>query len=470
MKKSISSVAVAAAAFGLLMPATASAMTLQDALAAAYVSNPTLNAQRAAVRATDENVPQALSGWRPSVSVEASTGKQVIESSSLRSTGDREVGTMPDSYSVTVQQPIFNGFGTVNAVDAAESQVLAARGQLTAVEQQVLLSAAEAYVNVLREMSVLELNVNNEQVLRRQLEATQDRFEVGEITRTDVSQAESRLAGAVAGRLAAEGNLKSARAVFERVVGLPPENLEWPGDFSEKLPPSLADAIERALSEQPQVIAARHGAEAALNNVGVVRSELLPSVALQANASRAYNNSTHDSFSHSQSIMAVVSMPLYQSGGTWSRLRQAKHSAGQARIQVDEALQETRASTVQAWEGLQAARAQIESLTAQVDASQVALEGVQREAQVGARTVLDVLDAEQELLNARVNLVGARRDERYAAYQLLSALGQLTADGLGLPVTVYDPATHYEDVRNQWIGSSDAAEQDADGAAMEAAN
>lgn len=462
MKKPISAAALAAAAFGLLMPATGSAMTLEEALAAAYVTNPTLNAQRAAVRATDESVPQALSGWRPTVTVQGDIGRQ--RSETRLATGITSDDTLtPRSVGLTVRQPVFSGFGTVNAVDAAENQVLAARGQLTAVEQQVLLAAAEAYINVLREMSVLELNVNNEQVLRRQLEATRDRFEVGEITRTDVSQAESRLAGAIAGRLAAQADLETARAVFERVVGVPPENLDWPGEFEGKLPGSLEEAIARALEEQPQIIAARYAASAALENVDVVRAELLPSVSLQAQAQRAYESSTTLDRVDSQTIQAVVSVPLYQSGGTWSRLREAKHLAGQRRIQVDEALQETRAATVQGWEGLQAARAQIESLTAQVDAAEVALEGVQREAQVGARTVLDVLDAEQELLNARVNLVRARRDERYAAYQLLSAMGQLTAGNLGLPVTVYDPSEHYEDVRDQWFGTSTAAEKDEAG-------
>lgn len=468
MKKSIS-LAALAAAISLIAPASAGAMTLEEALATAYVSNPTLNAQRAAMRATDESVPQALSGWRPTVSVNGSIGRQEVETSALRGAdADRDFYGTPNTYGVTVQQPLFNGYGTVNAVDAAENQVLAARGELTAVEQAVLLDAAQAYMNVLREMAVLDLNVNNEQVLRRQLEATQDRFQVGEITRTDVSQAESRLAGAIAGRLGAEAELQTARATFARIIGVSPENLDWPqGEMGAAVPENLPQAIELALNEQPQVIAARYAARAATEAIDVVRSELLPSVALQASAQRAYNNTGPDSFQHSQSIQAVVNVPLYQSGAVWSRLREAKHTAGQLRIQVDEALQQTRARTVQAWEGLQAARAQIESLTAQVEASQVALEGVQREAQVGARTVLDVLDAEQELLNARVNLVRARRDERVAAYQLLSALGRLTADGLGLPVTVYDPAEHYNDVRDSWFGSSTGADQDADVAGRE---
>jgi outer membrane protein len=452
-----------ATALGFLLPAGAQAMSLEDALAAAYVSNPTLNAARAEMRAADEQVPQALSGWRPTVSLSGDVG---VEHSEIRSatTGAEIDDTLtPRSYGVSLSQPVFDGFGTTNAVNAAENAVLAARGQLTAVEQGILLGAAQAYMDVLRALAVVDLRVNNEQVLSRQLDATRDRFEVGEITRTDVSQAESRLAGAVAGRLAAEADLQSARATFERLVGVPPESLEWPDEFEATLPTSKDAAVAEALEGQPQVIAARYAALAAQDSVGVVRAELLPSVSVQASASKAYESSTSVDRADSEAVQAVVRVPLYQSGSMWSRLREAKHTAGQRRIEVDEALQTTRENTVQAWEGLLSARAQIKSLSAQVEAAQVALEGVQREAQVGARTVLDVLDAEQELLNARVELVSARRNERVASYQLLSAMGRLTAPALSLPVTPYDPSQHYDDIRDRWFGSSEAAEKDQAG-------
>lgn len=442
--------------------APASALTLEEALAAAYVSNPTLQAERARVRGVDEQVPQALSGWRPTVQLNGDVGRQHIESSGGSVIGTRTVDSTPKGVGVSVSQPLFSGFRTTNAVSAAEDTVLAARSQLTAIEQQVLLEAAQVYMDVLRDRALLELRVNNEQVLTRQLEATQDRFNVGEITRTDVSQAESRLAGAVAGRIAAEGQLRSSQASFQRVIGLPVEGLDKPAALDSLLPKSLDDAIEGAVANQPSVVAAEYSAKASRTQVDVVRGELLPTVSLQAGVSKDWQATASDSEQQASSVMANVSVPLYQSGAVYSRLRAAKHTAGQRRIEVDQARNGARESAVQAWEIVQAARAQIVSIKAQVQAAEIALDGVQREAQVGARTVLDVLDAEQELLDARVSLVSAERDERVASHQLLAAVGHLTARDMGLGVDVYDPGQHYNDVRNQWFGSSASADADAD--------
>jgi outer membrane protein len=438
-----------------LVPASAAAMSLDEALAATYVGNPELQAARASLRATDEQVPQALAGWRPTVTVSGSYGRQISEQNTSTAI-DREIGTNPKNMTFTVSQPLFRGFRTVNATDGAENTIKAARGSLTATEQTVLLSAVSAYMDVLRDMSVLELNVNNEQVLRRQLDATTDRFEVGEITRTDVSQAEARYAGSVASRIAAESNLQTTRATFEQIVGVPPENLQWPSDVTG-LPTTLEDTVQLAESQQPSLVAAEYTARAAVDNVREVRGELLPTVSLEASSTQNWEASNHDSYNNVQSVVATVSVPLYQAGSVYSRLRAAKSTAGQRRLEVDLAQQQVRASGVQSWESLQSARAQIDSLTSQVDSSRIALEGVQREAQVGSRTVLDVLDAEQELLDAQVNLVLARRNERVASFQLLSAVGMLTAEGLGLPVDACQTNTHYDDVRDQWFGGDDAS-------------
>jgi outer membrane protein len=437
-------------------------MSLDEALAATYVGNPELQAARASLRATDEQVPQALSGWRPTVSVSGSYGRESYEQNTSTQI-DREIGLNPKNLTFTVSQPLFRGFRTQNATEGAENTIKAARGSLTATEQSVLLSAASTYMDVLRDMSVLELNVNNEQVLRRQLDATTDRFEVGEITRTDVSQAEARYAGAVASRIAAESDLQATRATFEQIIGVPPENLEWPDEVSG-LPTTLEDSIQLAESQQPSLIAAEYTARAAVDNVREVRGELLPTVSLEASSTQNWESSNHDSYSNVQAVVATVSVPLYQAGSVYSRLRAAKSSAGQSRLEVDLTQQQVRASAVQSWESLQSARAQIDSLTSQVDSSRIALEGVQREAQVGSRTVLDVLDAEQELLDAQVNLVLARRNERVASFQLLSAVGMLTAQSLGLPVEAYQPANHYDDVRDQWFGGDDASSADYDDA------
>ncbi len=430
-----------AVAILLLGAAPAGAMTLEEALAAAYVGNPTLQAQRAALRATDEQVPQALSGWRPRVSLEGSAGKI---------SGDRELD--PVQGTATLSQPIFRGFRTVSAVEGAENAVLAGRSQLISVEQQILLAVAEVYSNVLRDEAVVELSVNNEQVLRRQLGATQDRFQVGEITRTDVSQAESRVAGARASRIAAEGQLMASRATFQRLVGVPPENLEPPTQLPP-LPGTLEEAVARALEEQPDVLAAVYGARAAEDVVDVVRGELLPEVSLQASHNRGWETQFVGRRSDTSQIVANVAVPLYQSGAVYSRVREAKSTASQRRIQVEQAQVAAREQAIQAWENLVSARAEIESREAQVDAATTALDGVQREAQVGARTVLDVLDAEQELFIANVDRVGAQRTQRVAAFALLSATGGLTAENLGLPVEVYNPSVHYQAVRDKWFGT-----------------
>lgn len=444
---------------GGVLVSPAAALTLEEALAAAYVSNPDLQAERARVRAVDEQVPQALSGWRPRVEVTGSIGRSELENS-MDSTGSTDSSLTTKSVGLEVTQPLFRGFRTVNAVDAAENTVKSARGDLLSREQDTLLSAAEAYLNVVRDQAVLELNINNEEVLRRHLEATRDRFEVGEITRTDVSQAESRLARATAARIAAEAQLTSSRATFERIVGLPADDLET-AEMPRMLPESLESAISEALERQPSVIAREFAARAAQENIDVVRGELLPEVNLQAAADKSWEPSDEVSSRSSYQITAVMTVPLYQSGAVYSRMREAKHTAGQFRLQVDLARLQAREQTIQAWDQWRSAQAQIESIRAQVEAADVALEGVEREAQVGARTVLDVLDAEQELLDAQVELVRANRNERVAAYTLLAAVGRLTAADLGLPVDIYDPTEHYRDVRDQWFGSSAAADEDA---------
>lgn len=448
------SLAVAILLFGA---APAGAMSLEEALAAAYVGNPTLQAQRASLRATDEQVPQALSGWRPQVGINASAGRAWIDGN--LPTPGTSTERDPTEAAATIIQPVFRGFRTVNGVEAAENAVLAGRSQLTSVEQQILLNAVEIYSSVLRDQAVVELNANNEQVLRRQLGATRDRFQVGEITRTDVSQAESRVSGARASRIAAESQLMSSRATFQRIVGVPPEDLAAPAQLPP-LPQSLEETVARALELQPDVLAAQFAARAAEDTIDVVAGELLPDVSLQASHSRGWETQGTSSRVNATQITANLTVPLYQSGAVYSRVREAKQVASQRRMQVDQAQVAAREAAIQAWETLVAARAEIESRQAQVDAASTALEGVQREAQVGARTVLDVLDAEQELLDANVNLVGARHSERVAAFRLLSATGGLTAQNLGLPVEIYDPSAHYDAVRNQWFGTSAAVGED----------
>ncbi|MCK6452158.1 MAG: TolC family outer membrane protein [Alphaproteobacteria bacterium] len=442
-----------AAAFGialaLALASVASAQTLEQALAEAYMNNPTLRSQRANLRSVDENVSIAESGWRPSVSANAAAGPLY---SGVRSR-QRETQLLgPHSQSITITQPVFQGFRTVAGIRQAESQVLAGRAALQSTEQSVLLDGVTSFMNVVRDQAVLDLNINNEQVIRRQLEATQDRFRVGEVTRTDVAQAQSRLALATAQRIAAEGTLLTSRATYQRVIGSYPGKLDAPKPALD-LPTSREDAIALAAGDNPAVATAQYNEKAALANVTVTTGQLLPEINILGELFRQDTiGGLSNALQEGAQVTAVLSMPLYSSGSVEAQVRQAKQVAGQRRIQIEEQRNLAVEFAISAWENWTSAKAQIVSFKEQVEASRIALDGVRQENLVGSRTVLDVLDAEQEYLNAQVSLVRAERDELVARYQLVSAIGKLTARNLSLDVPYYDEADHYGKVRDKWIG------------------
>ncbi len=441
----LSTLPAVALAVGLAGPV--SAQSLEEALAAAYQSNPTLEAQRAQLRATDELVPQARSGFLPNVEISGDVGR-------VRTEQGAQVGVIsPRNVDLNVSQPIYRGGRTSAGVSRAENLVQSQRATLIAAEQDVLLDAATAYLNVVRDQAVLDLNINNEQVLRRQLEASQDRFRVGEITRTDVSQAESRLARALADRIQAEGLLSASRAEYARLVGAAPGKLNQPSP-TIALPNTLDETVSLAVDNNPTVISAKFAEAAAEDGVDVARGQLLPSVSVVGNVGRSWNQTRQDTFSDSASVVARVTVPLYQAGLATAQVREAKQTASQRRAQVEAQVRASREVAIRAWEALVTARASIQALRSQVRSAEIALEGVRQEATVGSRTVLDVLDAEQELLNARVQLVRSQRDELVAAFQVLSATGQLTAGRLGLPVQSYDYEANYREVRNKLWGTS----------------
>lgn len=440
---------IGAACMVLAAAAPAAAETLEEVLASTYTSNPNLLARRAKLRATDEGVPQALSNWRPTVSLTGSVGRGTYDNNTL---AKYSMTRNPRTEALTLTQPLFRGGRTVAATAKAENSVLSERAGLANVEQTVLLAAATAYLNVARDEAVLKLSINNEQVLQKQLEATQERFKVGELTRTDVSQAEARLAKATADRVAAEGNLQSSRANYVNNVGRPPEGVQAPS-APPALPASLEEVTAAALAANPNVVSADYGHAAAKDDIDLVFGELLPTVSLTADMARGLSTASMDSSYTNREVLLNVSVPLYESGGVYSRVRASKHTAGQRRIEADQARRDAVETGTKAWEGLQAARAQARSYESQIKASELALAGVREESKVGSRTILDVLNAEQELFDARVNLVKASRDVLAAAYQVKSAQGQMTAQGLNLPVEVYDPTKHYDDVRGQWIGN-----------------
>lgn len=454
LSTAIGRVASSALVIGL-MAGAAHAQTLEDALVKAYQGNPTLKSERARLRATDEGVPQALSGWRPTVQVSGSYGYARTNSSA---TGSNKVGEVrePLTGSLTITQNLYRGGRTVAATDQAENNVKADRARLADAEQTVLLSVVTAYADVVRGQAEVELNASNERVLSRQLEATGDRFRVGEVTRTDVSQAESRLARALADRIASQGSLTDARAAYENAVGEAPTLLQ-PATPLTELPRSLAEAIELAKRNNFAVDRARSIERAAQNAVRSVTGELLPNLTLNGALESSRETANDRNESEEVSLIARVTMPLYASGSVTSRVREAKQVVSQRREEYNQAIRTAVEAATDAWQTLQTARAQIKAFAAAVKAANIALEGVREEANVGSRTVLDVLDAEQELLDARVGLVRAQRDELVATYQLRQAIGEATAEKLGLPVAIYNVEEHYRDVRGKWwgLGASD---------------
>ncbi|WP_262691351.1 TolC family outer membrane protein [Kordiimonas aestuarii] len=432
---------------------TASGETLEEALAAAYESNPQLMAQRAALRGIDESISRAKSGFLPSLQGEYSYGE-----SDTKLGDDPSVSGSSESYGITANMNVFRGFQDRNSVKGARNNVMAGRAQLQSVEQQILLDAVSAYMNVVRDEAVVRLNANNVQVLDRQLQASQDRFRVGEVTRTDVAQSEARLEGAKSQLLTAEATLASSRAQYRRVVGRAPATLETP-DGKPDLPSNLDAAIELAMELSPGVIAAQYSERAADYSVKQAKGALLPTVGVQGSwsdtTSTGVSRDTGNPLSNSteqKSVGVQVTVPLYAGGARYSDIRRAKQLRSQRLMEIRQAERVAQENVFVAWDQYRAAVGQITSSEAQVRASEIALEGVRQEAYVGSRTTLDVLNAEQELLNARVALVRAQRDEFVAAYSLVSATGRLTAKDLGLGVTRYDPDAYTDKVDDKFFG------------------
>jgi outer membrane protein len=451
------SLALALAGVGLA-GSEAAADTLEWALVQAYQNNPSLNAQRAALRATDENVPQALSGYRPKVSVTAQGGYNYTNAVQQLPVGG-VVTNIPfaetflsRSVAATGTYTLFNGFQTANRTRQAESQVDGARETLRVTEQQVLLDAATAYMNLLRDQAILDLNRRNVEVLTEQLKQTRDRFNVGEVTRTDVAQAESRLAAGRSSLLGAQSNYVTSQANYRRVIGVDPGRLA-PGTPVDRLSPSvLAKAISEGQTRSPSVLAAMYGVDVAVLAVKISEGALYPNLTLTASASQGSYPAFEVAKQTAASVLGALTVPIYQGGAEYSAIRQSKETLGQQRLNLDINRDQARATVVQSWGQLDAAKAQIEATTAQVNAAEIALNGVREEARVGQRTTLDVLNAQQELVNARVALVTAQHDRVVASYTLLAAVGGLSMPRLGLDVLIYDPQVHYQQVRDAWIG------------------
>jgi len=433
----------------------AHAETLNQALASAYEYNPQLDAERARLRATDEEVTRARSGFRPVITGGADINYQYNRTrSSNPALGTTESETHPKGYSIDAVQPIFSGFRVINAVNEQEANVRAARESLRAVEQDVLLQAVTAFMDVVRDQAIVRLRENNVNVLSRELRATEDRFAVGEVTRTDVAQAQARRAGSVSALDLARANLKTSRAVYERVIGHAPGTLVEPNGFERWLPNSLEEAKNIGGQENPAVVSALYLEQASRFGVDRIRGELLPSVQLEASYSDRFDSSPTIDESESAVVTGRLRVPIYEGGEVYARVRQQKHIHVSRLQEIEQARSEAEALVVAAWSQVQAAQAQVQSDQSQVSANTTALTGVREEERVGQRTLLDVLNAEVELLNSQVQLVSTRRNVVVSSYTLLSAVGRLDAINLGFTGIAYDPEAHYQEVRRKPWGTS----------------
>jgi outer membrane protein len=439
----------------------AAAETIFSALARAYYSNPDLNSQRATVRAQDEGLPKAKSGYLPTLTATGSAGYMHTRVS----TGDHGFGagyvppttaradTHPRSAAAQISETIFNGGRTVNSVRQADSLVLGARETMRNTEQNVLNDGVTFYMNVLRDTAVLELDRNNVTVLQEQLRQTKDRFQVGEVTRTDVAQAEASLAQGQALVAQATATLKTSIANYRQTIGVEPKRLEPARPAEKFLPGSLNEAIDISQAEHPAIQAALHGVDSAALQVKIAEGGLYPTANLTAAVEALHDaNVIVHTNQTNVSLLASISVPIYDGGLTYATTRQAKEQLGVTRLQADLQRDRVRAAVQSSWAVFVNSAQVIQADQAQVNANEIALNGVREEAKVGQRTTLDVLNAQQALLNSRVALIGAQRDRVVASYSLLSSIGRLSADTLSLPVERYDPQVHYEQVKDKWWG------------------
>lgn len=497
------------------------AENLPNALAKAYFNNPNLNAQRATVRAADENIPIAESGYLPHVSASGDVGFQHSEASgaalssasssnvtstnsgtsasvggtsagtgadgtfgsgtgagpftsalgggSLGSAGaggtttttgrssgggaSGTVDTVPRGVGINLTQTLFDGFRTTNRIKSAESNVFSTRETLRNIEQSVLQSGAQSYMDVLRDTAVLDLRNSNIKVLEEQLRQTQDRFKVGEVTRTDVAQSEASLAGARAEYFAAQSSLQNSIASFRQVIGEQPTRLEPARPLERYVPTSLESAIAISQVEHPSIQSALHAVDVAALQVKIAEGALYPTISLNGAADQRYDvSNVPGSQAFVGSIVGQISVPIYEGGQSYAQIRQAKEQLGVAQFQADVSRDNVRAAVISAWGLLVSSKAAVQADQAQVKAAEIALNGTREEARVGQRTTLDVLNAQQTLLNARVALVGAQRDRVVASYAILASSGRLSASLLGLRLQPYNPIIHFDQVKDKWFG------------------
>lgn len=433
--------------------ATSFADTLPDALVKAYQNNPQLNAERARQRGTDENVPQALAGYRPQLVASLGAGLQAVRN--LLPDNTVQGATLrPWTIGLTVTQILFNGNKTANSVRVAEFQVLSGREALRNVGQGVLLDAVTAYMNVMANYALYEAQRTNVQVLREIQATTQRRLNAGDVTPTDTAQAEARVSRGLADLNAAEVQLKISKEVYTQVIGEPPSQLAPASPVDRLAPPTETGAIEAANHENPAVAGAGYDVDVAQTSIKLAESALLPTLSVQASASHSVDSDPSlSTFRTDQaSVTGQLNVPIYDGGTAASQTRQAKEVASQSRMVLEQVRNQSRTAVVSAWVSNEGTKVALKAAESEVHAAEVALQGVRREAAGGQRTTIDVLNAQQDLTNARTRLITAQRDRVIASYTLLSAVGRLDVRTLNLNTPDYLPDIHYHQMRDAWFG------------------
>jgi outer membrane protein len=441
------------AMLAVLAPRIAGAETLPDALVRAYQGNPQLNAERAKLRSTDEGVPQALSGYRPQVTVGLSAG--LISLRNMLPDGSSQSAQLkPQVAGITLNQTLFNGYKTGNTVRQAEAQIRSGRESLRAVEQSVLLDGATAYMGVLSNQSLVEAQRLNVTFLRETLETTRTRLRVGDVPPTDVAQAEARYARATADLNAAEVALAISQATYAQVIGVAPGHLVTAEPADRLLPRTRDEAIALARRENPTIVGATYDVDAAQFAVSIAESALYPTLGVQGNVSRNVQTDTTlgTTSTNQASVLGTLNMPIYDGGLAASQVRQAKEGLTQNRVLLDRVRAQAETATIAAWATHEGAKTGLAAAQAEVRASTIALEGVRKEAFAGKRTTLEVLNSQQDLILARARLIAAQQDRVVASYTLLSAIGHLDRAHLALSSPDYEPQTHYQQVRDAWHG------------------
>ncbi len=432
---------------------TASAETINSALASAYNNNPTLNAQRAATRAVDENIAIAKSGYRPTVTANANIGlSRTTSNTTFTALGGTETNLAPGGFGVVINQTLWDSYLTQNNVNAAQAAVGASQQALRNAEQNILFNGAAAYLDVLRDRSILSFQRKSLEFLNEQVRSEQTRFDVGEATRTDVAQARASRAASQASASLAAANLKSSEAIFRQIIGKKPKKLSSVKGVGKRIPATSGKGLAIAQREHPAIKSTQFLVDQAIFNVKSAESGLLPRVDLQASANRSFDQSVTTSVTNNQSVSATLTVPIYQGGAQSGQIRQNKETLGQRRIQVDESVDSVRAAVVSAYSQYEGARASFAANQEQLKAAKLALDGAVEERKVGQRTTLDVLDTQTQVINAQIALANSSREIKVAGYAILSSIGRLSAKNLGLHVKIYEPIKHKKAVEDKWFG------------------